>query len=261
MRKAHILSIAIMIFSQSILAGTECFIVKENNIIVKQEGVCHERYAPCSTFKIAISLMGYDDGILLDEFHPEFPFMKGYTDWLEVWKQPHNPSSWLKNSCVWYSQVIAQKLGVAKFKRYVTSLSYGNQDVSGQPGVEDTLVDSWISSSLKISPEEQIQFIEDLLESTLPVSKEAQKFTRNIMFLENLDNGWKLYGKTGSGTQRNADGLKDSNRQIGWFVGWVEKNDRRVIFAQLIADDQKFDTYASFRAKASAKQKLATYLD
>ncbi|WP_410526378.1 penicillin-binding transpeptidase domain-containing protein [Rickettsia rhipicephali] len=29
---------------------------------MKQEGNCESRYAPCSTFKIAISLMGYDDG-------------------------------------------------------------------------------------------------------------------------------------------------------------------------------------------------------
>jgi beta-lactamase class D len=261
MRVVRFCLIGIVIFSQNILASTECFILKENNIFLKQEGTCHERYAPCSTFKIAISLMGYDDGILIDELHPEYPFRKGYADWLAVWNQPHNPSSWLKNSCVWYSRVITHKLGVDKFKTYVTALNYGNQDVSGQPGVEDTLVDSWISNSLKISPEEQIQFIEALLDSTLPVSIDAHRFTRNIMFLENLDNGWKLYGKTGSGTQRNVDGVKDSNRQIGWFVGWVEKDGRRIIFTQFIADDEKSDTYASFRAKASAKQKLATYLD
>lgn len=44
------------------LARASCFLVKEKNRIVKQEGDCKKRYAPCSTFKIATSLMGYDAG-------------------------------------------------------------------------------------------------------------------------------------------------------------------------------------------------------
>ncbi len=40
----------------------------------------------CS-FNIAISLMGYNEGVLIDELHPTLPFKKGYVDYIEKWKQ------------------------------------------------------------------------------------------------------------------------------------------------------------------------------
>lgn len=45
-----------------------------------KEGDCASRYAPCSTFKIAISLMGYEEGLLVDKTHPKLPFKEGYVD-------------------------------------------------------------------------------------------------------------------------------------------------------------------------------------
>ena len=54
----------------------QCFIVKEKDKIIHQEGDCDQRYAPCSTFKIALSLIGYDLGILVDEMNPSWPFKK-----------------------------------------------------------------------------------------------------------------------------------------------------------------------------------------
>ncbi|GAA5252030.1 penicillin-binding transpeptidase domain-containing protein [Candidatus Rickettsia kedanie] len=57
--------------------------MKENDKFIKRAGHCESRYAPCSTFKIAISLMGYDDEFLIDETHPKLPFKDGYADMLE----------------------------------------------------------------------------------------------------------------------------------------------------------------------------------
>ncbi|WP_281269450.1 penicillin-binding transpeptidase domain-containing protein [Candidatus Rickettsia colombianensi] len=71
-----------------ILTQADCFLVKENDKFIKREGNCESRYAPCSTFKIAISLMGYDDGFLIDETHPKLPFKEGYADYLEVGNNP-----------------------------------------------------------------------------------------------------------------------------------------------------------------------------
>ncbi|MDJ1304798.1 MAG: hypothetical protein MRQ09_00950 [Candidatus Midichloria sp.] len=53
--------------------------------------------------------MGYNEGVLIDETHPELPFKEGYVDWIKVWKQHHTPATWIKNSCLWYSQFITQK--------------------------------------------------------------------------------------------------------------------------------------------------------
>ncbi len=117
-------------FSNIALAG--CFIAQEGNHILENIGEhCSTRYAPCSTFKIALSLMGYDSGILIDESNPTWnpPISTKDDNWLENWHQQHNPKLWIQNSCVWYSQIITQKFGIDAFKAYVSHLGYGNQDV------------------------------------------------------------------------------------------------------------------------------------
>jgi beta-lactamase class D len=48
--------------------------------ILTQEGRCDQRVTPASTFKIAISLMGYDSGFLIDEHSPALPFRQGYRE-------------------------------------------------------------------------------------------------------------------------------------------------------------------------------------
>ena len=234
----------------------EYFIASENNKIIHVEGNCDKRYSPCSTFKIAISLMGFDSGILIDETRPNWDFKSGYADWLEQWKQPHNPKMWLANSCVWYSQVITKKLGAQRFCDYVRRFAYGNQDTSGDKGMNNGLTHCWLSSSLALSPKEHIHFLNKLVTNTLPVSLDAQEKTKNIMYQETLPSGWALYGKTGTGCQRDADGTKAKDRQIGWFVGFVRKGEKVITFVQLIADEDKQDTYASLRAKATLKKNI-----
>jgi len=233
-------------------AKTQCFLVVEKNKILHKEGNCNDRYAPCSTFKIAISLMGYDDEFLKNNKNPELPFKEGYVDWLDRWKQPHTPELWLKNSCVWYSQIITKHLGKNKFKNYVKQLEYGNQDVSGDLGKNNGLTNCWLSSSLEISPHEQITFLKKLLNNQHPVSRKAHDKTKEIMFVETLDNGWNLYGKTGNGNLLAKDRVTKLDRQMGWFVGWIEKGPRKIAFARLIVDDEKQETYASLRAKSAA---------
>ncbi|QSH41391.1 class D beta-lactamase [Lentisphaerota bacterium ZTH] len=256
--KRFILSLGLgLLAGYSAKAADYCFIAAENYKVIKQAGDnCSLRQAPCSTFKIALSLMGYNEGILKDETHPEFPFKKGYVDWLERWKQPHNPQLWMKNSCVWYSQVLTKKLGMKKYKEYAVKFNYGNADVSGDKGKNNGLSRAWLSSSLQISPEEQIKFLQKLIDYKLPVSKKANEMTRKILFVEKLADGWKLYGKTGNGSQQRADGSKIKDRQVGWFVGWISKGKRHIVFVYRILDKNKQNTYASLRAKAAARKEL-----
>jgi beta-lactamase class D len=248
--------ILFLAFNFALLANANCFLAKENNQIIVEEGDCKSRHAPCSTFKIAISLMGYNEGVLIDETHPELQFKKEYEDWLDIWKQSHNPRLWMQNSCVWYSQVLTQEIGMSKFKKYVQDFHYGNQDVSGDKGKDNGLTCSWLSSSLEISAEEQVVFLQKLIDNKLPVNLKSQEMTKRILFIEDLPNGWKLYGKTGMGYQLNSDRTKKVDLQLGWFVGWIQKNNRTIIFVNYIQDKNKQDTYASLRAKTIAKEKL-----
>ncbi|ATQ77250.1 hypothetical protein CR152_24065 [Massilia violaceinigra] len=64
--------------------------------VLVQRSDCAQRVTPASTFKIAISLMGYDAGFLKDEHQPTLPFLAGDVDWRENWKQATDPSTWMK---------------------------------------------------------------------------------------------------------------------------------------------------------------------
>ncbi|MCZ6915040.1 MAG: class D beta-lactamase [Rickettsia endosymbiont of Ixodes persulcatus] len=229
MRKIIFLIVNFLLVSPA-MALDECLIAKNGDKTLLQTGQCEQRYSPASTFKIAISLMGYDTAILLDRMHPVWPYNEKYHASLAIWKQPHNPTTWLAHSCVWYSQVITQKLGFKKFKDYVKKFQYGNKDVSGDKGLHNGLTQAWLSSSLQISPQEEVSFLQKLLASDLPVSKKAQEMTRNILYIKPLPNGWKLYGKTGGGQCQDVQRNKINTCQMGWFVGWLQKEKQQIIF-------------------------------
>lgn len=148
-----------------------------------------------------------------------------------------------------------------KFQEYITKFDYGNQNLSGDKGQNNGLTNCWLSSSLQISSIEQIEFLEKLLDGQLPISQHANEMTRNILFVEEIQNGWKLYGKTGSGVLLSADRTQKLDIQHGWFIGWIEKADKRIIFSKHITDDKKEETFASLRAKADAKERLLKIID
>lgn len=256
MKKAILfLSMGFLLISPS-MAEITCFLLKEKDHVILREGDCKTRHAPCSTFKIALSLMGYNEELLTDETHPELPFQEGYVYSMENWKQPHTPALWMKNSCVWYSQVLTQQLGMEKFQKYVTAFDYGNRDVSGDKGKNNGLTQAWLSSSLEISPEEQTVFLQKLLDNKLPVSSRACEMTKKILFVEELADGWTLYGKTGAGSLLSSDRMHKLDLKMGWYVGWIQKDNRAITFAHYIQDEEKKDAYPSRRAREAVKERL-----
>lgn len=65
---------------KTIRAEATCFMASEESRMIYSESECDERYSPASTFKIAINLMGFDSGILINETHPTWDFEDGYVD-------------------------------------------------------------------------------------------------------------------------------------------------------------------------------------
>jgi beta-lactamase class D/beta-lactamase regulating signal transducer with metallopeptidase domain len=227
---------------------------------LQREGRCDERITPASTFNIAVSLMGYDSGILRDEQTPRLPFRPGYVHWNPSWRAATDPTSWIKNSVVWYAQQVTSRLGAARFQRYVARFNYGNGDVSGDPGANNGLTLSWISSSLKISPLEQVTFLRQIVNRSLPVSARAYDMTARIMPPEMLANGWEVHGKTGTATAALADGSDDAQHQYGWYVGWASKGSRTIVFARMLRD-QRQTGYAGARLKEAMLRELTARLD
>jgi beta-lactamase class D len=223
------------------------------------DGQCDARATPASIFNIVVSLMGYDSGILVDEHTPLMPFKPGYVNWNEDWRIDTDPSSWIRNSTVWYAQQVTTQLGEARFQHYIQSFGYGNRDVSGDAGKHNGLTESWIGSSLTISPDEQLDFLRKVVNHQLPVSARAHEMTAKLLRQRTLDNGWTIYGKTGTATRTLANGDAD-NHQYGWFVGWATKGTRTIVFTRMMLDERQ-ELYAGARAREFFLRDVATQLD
>ena len=153
----------------------------------------------------------------------------------------------MKFSVIWYSQRLTEWLGEARFQQYVDRFDYGNRELSGNPGKHDGLTQAWLSSSLAISPQEQARFLGKLVSGKLPVSAEAVRRTSTLLRQPDID-GWQIHGKTGMGYPKLLDGSLNRDQQIGWFVGWASKQDKKLIFVHTVVQ-KPGKQFASLRAK------------
>ena len=241
------------------VAHADCTLVADaaTRRVLHEEGACDARITPASTFKIALALMGYDAGFLVDDHAPVQHWRRGDVLWRETWRADTDPTRWIAESVVWYSQRVTASLGASRFQRYVTAFDYGNRDVSGDPTLHDGLRFAWISSSLKISPREQMQFLERLARRELPVSAKAFDMTARITRIPGDHGGWDVHGKTGTGSPKLDDGQGD----YGWFVGWATKGDRTLVFVRQVRDAGEHDGPAGLRARDAFLPTLPALLD
>jgi bla regulator protein BlaR1 len=179
---------------------------------------CAERFTPCSTFKIANSLIALQTGVASG---PEFSLKwDGVARPIAPWNGDQNMRSAFSNSVVWYYQEVARRIRPERMEDYVRRLEYGNCDTSGG------ITNFWLESTLRISADEQVEFVRRLWADKLPVSQCAQQITRELMVLARDDGGRVFCGKTGTAGDAKADIAR-----LGWFVGCVAQGERRVFFA------------------------------
>ncbi|PWW01857.1 beta-lactamase class D [Hoeflea marina] len=227
-----------------------CMIVAATDgAILHEDGDCRSRVTPASTFKIALSLMGFDSGFLKGPHDPVLPYRKGDPAWGgKSWTRPNDPESWLRHSVVWYSQRITHALGADALTRYATAFGYGNADLRGDPGKDNGLERAWIASSLQISPLEQVLFLGRLVERRLTVAASAIDRTEAIVETRTVG-AWTIWGKTGSAYPRLADGSFDRARAWGWYVGWARRDGRTLVFARLDRDESRQPVSSGLRAR------------
>ena len=244
-------------------ARADCTLIADASTkqIVKQEGGCDARVTPASTFKIAISLMGYDAGFLESEHAPVLHYRKGDPDWSDSWLADTDPQKWIRDSVVWYSQRVTAALGPRRFRRYATAFHIGNEDVSGDPKRHDGLKWAWIDSSLQVSPREELDFLERVVRRELPVKPLAYEMTSRITTIAGEHGGWDIHGKTGTGFPLLRDGRSDHAHAYGWFVGWATKGQRTFVFVRQTQDQSLQDGPAGLRARDAFLPALPALLD
>ncbi|MCE3237820.1 MAG: penicillin binding protein transpeptidase protein [Gammaproteobacteria bacterium] len=204
---------------------SSCFIIfdsSHNKLIEKNNPPrCAERMTPASTFKVPLSLMVFDQKLITQNTIFQWD---GKDKGLAAWNQNQTPQTWLKNSVVWVSQILAPQLGLEKIKLYLKKFHYGNQDFSGDPGQNNGVIHAWLNSSLKISADEQLTFMKALVNNELPVSQQSMTHTKTNMFLETLPNGTRFYGKIGTAGA------------LHWFIGFLQKENKNYVIILNFSD-------------------------
>ncbi|MEP6567750.1 MAG: class D beta-lactamase [Mesorhizobium sp.] len=232
------------------LRDVECTLILDaaSDETLYRDGICDQRFSPASTFKVPLSLIGYDAGILSDEHAPSWDYKPEFNA-VRRDQKTVDPTIWERDSILWFSREITRRLGNERFAGYVSKFGYGNADVSGTPGKNDGLTQAWVNSSLAISPVEQVDFLRRLLAHKLPVSDKAFAMTQAIIPTF-MAGGWTVQGKTGStrlGSE--AEKIRDK-RSLGWFVGWAQKDNRRIVFARLVVDTKRTDIPKGIKTRA-----------
>lgn len=215
------------LFSNAGVQGTfVLYDVSAHRLIGHDRVRAETRFIPASTFKIANSLIGLSVGAV-ESVAEVLPY-GGQPQPFDTWEKDMGLRDAIKISNVPIYQELARRIGLERMRNNVAIMGFGNQDIG-------TIVDNfWLVGPLKISALEQAQFLARLAQGTLPFSTQDQESVREIVRLEQGDN-WTLYGKTGWVNAPNAG--------VGWWIGWVKKDERVYAFA-LNIDIQQTDDAA-----------------
>ncbi len=72
----------------------------------------------------------------------------------------------IKLSAYWFYQVLARRVGHDRMQKWVTQVGYGNRNIGSKEDVDKF----WLRGELRITPQEQIQFLQRLYKNDLPFS-------------------------------------------------------------------------------------------
>jgi len=189
---------------------------------------CKARFSPYSSFKIAASLMAFETGVFKNE--NQIIKWDGVKRGREEIDQDLTPFTFMSRSAKWVTEWIMPQVGEKAITSFLKSFSYGNQDFSGG------LKDAWVSSSLKISAHEQVNFLSNFWNGKLGISERATDLTKKIIFIKKLENNAELYGKTGTGCLVGHACLDRADKMIGWFVGVLKSGSNTYVFAGNASD-------------------------
>lgn len=181
---------------------------------------------PASTFKILNLLVALETDVIADE--NELVQWAGRKDTAEYGYRPEiyhdmTVKEAFDVSAVWAFIELAKRIGKDNYKKYLTSCNYGNLNLSHQGD------DFWNFGALGISPVNQVQFVRKLYENKLPFSREHMEIVKRVMVVEQKD-GYVIHAKTGWTSKNGIN--------IGWWVGYLEKNKTVYFFATRLLQDE-----------------------
>ncbi|MBD2040618.1 class D beta-lactamase [Microcoleus sp. FACHB-672] len=176
-------------------------------------------FLPASTFKILNSLISLETGVISDEI--SVLTWDGIQRQIPEWNRDLNMREAIKLSAVWFYQVLARRVGHDQMQKWVDQVGYGNQKIGSKADIDKF----WLEGELRITPEQQIQFLRRLYKNDLPFSERSLSIVKDILVIEKTPD-YTIRAKTGWVGFGNKD-----IPQIGWVVGYLEKGKNVYFFA------------------------------
>jgi beta-lactamase class D len=171
-------------------------------------------FLPASTFKVFNSLVALQTGAVADE-HTIIP-------WDSVmrqnpgWNEDMDMATAIQRSCVPWYQEVARRAGAERMQHWLDTVHYGNAVIG------DSIHLFWLSGGLRITPLQQVRFMQRLNEERLPFDVAHQRTVKRILPGDSTATG-RIKGKTGWAIR--------VDEQYGWYVGWVERAGGTAYFA------------------------------
>ncbi|TVQ67818.1 MAG: class D beta-lactamase [Balneolaceae bacterium] len=182
-------------------------------------------HLPASTFKITNSIIALETGTVENE-NSLFEW-DGEKRMLVDWEQDLVFREAFHYSCVPCYQEIARNIGKKNMKKYLDTLDYGNMDVHS-----NNIDLFWLEGESRITQFQQIDFLKRFYQSKLPISQRTESIMKKMMVIEENES-FRLSAKTGWSI---INGINN-----GWFVGYIETNNKTFFFATNIEPKQTFD--------------------
>jgi beta-lactamase class D len=178
---------------------------------------------PASTFKIPNSIIALETGVVADPDRDVFKWdgvVRAYPDW----NHDHTLRSAIAASVVPVYQEIARRIGRERMQKFVDTFDYGNRDISGP-------IDRfWLDGAMRISPLQQIRFLDRLWRRSLPVSERSQALTIDILPVTKVGDAL-IRAKSGLVGVDDKSPVAGVGASVGWLVGFAEKGTSRTVFA------------------------------
>jgi beta-lactamase class D len=218
-------------------AVRSCVVVIDGGSVQRWKGSaadCATRLSPASTYKIPHALIGLETGVVTESTVEKWDGVRRPNQ--PKWNQDHTVLSAMRPSVLWFFQAMAPRIGAARAHDWLEKFHYGNTDASGE------ITEYWVNGRLRISPDEQLAFLKQFYDATLPVSKahvhrlqaaleQAPGTVENARGVTKLAAEWRqgisLNAKTGATTTAAGE-------SVSWLAGRLSVDQRQITFASAV---------------------------
>lgn len=191
-----------------------------------------KRFVPASTYKIPNTLIALETGVA-----PDADFMLTWDEnlrsgagfWARAWSEDHTLRSALRHSVYWYYQELARRIGSQQMQHYLDRFEYGNRSMGG--GLDQF----WLRGDLRISPDEQVEFLRRLCAGELGVSERSTEILKDLLVLES-NSKYRLSGKSGTVNITPS-------RELVWLVGYIERDKNLHFFALNVEGEEVWERW------------------